>query len=173
MTNLEAAFNVFSAFPEGLTRFEFVELLDTPEAKRNSSAQLSQFVKEGLAIKDGSRFNPATGQMSSVYMPTGAPFSERVLEARTSSRRRKRSTLDELKNLRKEVEELRKWKCAAISRFPELAIDPIILAARKRVAAILRSEGCAAKAELIEAGDLDDGDTMRVVRALLEDAADA
>lgn len=72
-------------------------------------------------------------------------------------------------NLSAELEALRRWKNDAIARFPELGLDPVILAARQRVAAILREEGNPAKAALVERGELDAGETMRIVLSIMGD----
>lgn len=155
----EAAFEIFAAFPEGLTCYEFVELMENEADRTNASARLSQYVKEGLAVKEGHRVREATGQSSVVYVPTGRPFSERLIEWREPTRKRKKPTDSELV-------QLRKWKAAAIARFPELAVDPAILKARKRLADILRNEGNVIKANLVENGDLDDCEAMRIVLSL-------
>ncbi|NBT78179.1 MAG: hypothetical protein EBT04_06955 [Betaproteobacteria bacterium] len=159
-TGYERSYDVFAAFPEGLTCYEFVDLLDDPADKENASGRLSQFVKEGLAIKDGHRVRETTGQTSIVYVPTGRAFSERIMEWRETTRKRRRPTDSELV-------QLRKWKAAAIERFPELGTDPAVLAARKKLSEILRKEGNAIKASLVESGDLDDSESMRIVLSCL------
>ncbi len=163
-TSHEAAFDAFSAFAGGLACFEFIELMDSKEDKRCASARLSQFVKEGLAERRGLRRNPGTGLDCVAYIPTGRRFSERILEDRDPRRKRRRPTTDELKTLRR-------WKADAIARFPELGVDPLILRARKQVASILRDEGSEAKAALVERGELDDGETMRIVLSIMRAAA--
>lgn len=164
----ETAFNVFNQFPDGLACFEFIQLMDADTDRRNASARLSQFVNEGLAKKEGVRFNEATGQTSVVYKPTGKPFSERVLENREPTRKRKRPTDQELIDLRRANAEHIKWKTAAIARFPELAVAPAIMRARTRLAEILRHEGNVIKAHLVESGDMDDSEAMRIVLSITE-----
>lgn len=161
--SVQKAFEIFSAFPEGLAVFEFVELMDDALDRRNASARLSQFVYEGLAQKAGHRINPRTGQNCTVYAATGKAFSERDMTPRHPARKRKRPTDSELI-------ELRRWKHDAIARFPELGVDPIVLKARQQVAEILRKEGAEAKAALVERGELDDGETMRIVLSILRPA---
>lgn len=156
----EQAFNIFSSYSEGLTSNEFVDLMVSKEDKRNASARLSQFVKEGLAKKAGSRINSETGNRVTIYTPSGASFSNRVFESRAPSRKRRRPTSSELI-------ELRRWKADAIKRYPDLGIDPIIFDARQRVADILRSEGFEDKARIVESGELDGGETMRIVLSIL------
>lgn len=159
----ERAYNVLKAFPEGLAHFEFIELLDGDLVNINASAVLSWFVTAGLAEKRGQRVNPKTGAPQSVYVPTGQSFRVRQQEKRLSSRGRKGP-------FEAEVKELRKWKADAIARFPELAVDPIVLRARNRVASILREEGNIEKALMVEKGLLDDGELMRVVISVMKEA---
>lgn len=159
-TATEKAFNILATFPDGLTCFELMEFLETEQEKRSASARLSQFVNEGLATREGVRHNPGTGLPGVVYKPTGVPYSQRQPEIRIRPRKRKRPTDTELV-------ELRRWKADAIKRFPQLGVDPIVLTARDHVASILRSEGNEAKAALVDQGELDDGETMRIVLSVL------
>lgn len=156
----EEAFVAFSQFREGLTRPEFEALMDSKEDKRCASARLSQFVKEGLAEIRGTSLNPETGQMCKVYVPTGLAFSKRALEDRKPSRRRRRPTDNELV-------ELRAWKASALERFPELAVSKAILRSRIRWAEMLRAEGQVAKAVLVERGEFDDTETMKVLALIV------
>lgn len=163
-TAYETAFDTFKAFPEGLADFEFSSLLDGTTEKAHSSALLSLFVKEGLADKVGVKVNPATGNNATVYRHNGRDFSQRIHEARAPTRKR-RGPFDD------EVKQLRAWKRAAIERFPELGIEPVILEARAKVASILRVDGGdEAKAAMVECGELDNSDMMRVVIAVLRGA---
>jgi len=160
-TKYEQAFNVFATFPEGLTCFEFEQLLDDP---RSTSKMLSLFWQEGLAEKGAKRVNPKTGIAHLSYIPTGVPFSQRITRTQIASSRKS----DRADN---ELIELRQWKAEAIKRFPELGLDPLVKKARSTVADIFRREGNQTKAALIESGELDDGDTMRAVLSVLRNAA--
>ncbi len=162
MSKYEKAFDVFRQFEDGLACFEFVQLFECDSDKQCASARLSQFVLEGLAVKIGSRANPETNNSGVVYVPTGVPYRDRNLEPREPRRKRRGPYESELKALRK-------WKANAIDRYPELGLDSAILKARAQVASILRMEGNSAKAVMVERGDLDDGETMRIILAMVKD----
>lgn len=157
----EDAFNVFAAFPEGLTCPEFRALMETEADKRNASARLSQFVMEGLARREGAKINPESGISCGLYIPTGIPFSKRIVEKRHPNRKRRAKTEPELFALRK-------WKADAIKRFPELAVSERVLKARLTLADIYRKEGQSIKATLVEKGELDDTEAMRLVQAMMQ-----
>jgi hypothetical protein len=163
MNNLYAeSFEVLSQFPEGLTIFEFLDLLDEP-GRKNASSRLSQFVEEGLAEISGKRTNPATGQSCNVYTPTGKP-----LEARQRRRQRhdvpvRKPSPRKINALRDELLDLRAWKAWAISLHPDLAIDPFTLKARAAVAGYLREVGNIGRAIMVEHGELDDSDTVKAM----------
>ena len=177
----EMAFDILAAFPDGLTHFELVDLLPAEAGKPDcTSARLSQMVKEGLARKVDIRQNGRTGVYSAVYAPTGLPFSERKKEERAPERKRHRPRNADLRSIQSALDAakadialLEAWKASAISRFPELAVDPIVFAARQRFADILREDGNASKAILVMAGELDDGETMRALISLLKGQGDA
>jgi hypothetical protein len=164
ITFQERAYDILRQFEDGLTCPEFEALSDTAQDKRNASARLSQFVKEGLAEKAGTRINEKTGQICIVYRATGVPFSKRIVEVRNPKRKRRRPTETELL-------ELRAWKAAAIERFPELATSPALIEARQRVAAIFEEQGSPVKATMVRSGEMDDCEMMRVVARLIEGGA--
>jgi hypothetical protein len=155
----EKTFDILSSFQEGLT-CEELQSLDTDGGGKKISALLSLMVHEGLAKKAGFKINPETGHNVSIYAPLGTRFDERVREKRAANRKRRRPTDQELLDLRE-------WKRLAIIRFPELGVDPMIAKARKQVAEIYRSDGNATKAAMVESGNLDDGDSMRIALAIM------
>lgn len=154
ITGYERTFDVFRQFPEGLTSFELIDLLDDKGDKASATSRLSHFVKEGLAEKAGNRACTKTGRMGAVYRPSGKPFSERVFHPH--GQKLSPAVSDELK-------ELRAFKADAIKRFPELLISPKIIRARKVWADALRSEGQIGKASIVDSGGLDDTEQMRVL----------
>ena len=160
VTQYERVFDVFKAFPDGLASFELDTLVDEISPRPKTSSLISLLVTHGLAFKDGAKVNPATGSSVCIYKPTGRLFSQRLHEVR-APRRKRRGPFES------EVKELREWKAKAIARFPELGLDPAILKARAHVSKILRDEGNEAKAVMVEMGELDSGEMMRAVIALL------
>lgn len=165
----EHIFNVFAQFPDGLAAYELRDLLDPDTAYQNVSALLSLYVSEGVAEKRGSKINPATGHSCTVYAANGTPYYSRRLIGRDNERGKPtpRKLTDRIVTLQARIDGLEAWKAEAIKRFPELGVDPVILAARKSLAAIMRSEGMGAKAVLIERGELDDGENMRIVVSIM------
>jgi hypothetical protein len=156
ITGYERTFDVFRQFPEGLTSFELIDLLDDEGDKASATSRLSQFVKEGLAEKAGSRPCIKTNRIGAVYVPNGKPFAERIPHPHGPKPFPKSALNDELK-------ELRAFKADAIKRFPELLISPKIIRARKVWADALRSEGQIGKASIVDSGGLDDTEQMRVL----------
>lgn len=67
-----------------------------------------------------------------------------------------------------ELIELRQWKADAIARYPDLAVDPLVLKARRIVAQTLRDSGDANMAEVVERGTMDHKPLMKVALAALE-----
>ena len=156
----ESTFNILACFPDGLTGFELIDLLETEPEKRSATSRLSQFVHEGLATKQGRRLCPKTGKSSVVYVPTGRSFADRIVHPH--GKRTAIALADQA-----ELENLREWKANAIRLFPELGTAPEIIAARDAWAGALRSEGQETKARLVEGGDFDDCEHMRVILHVL------
>lgn len=73
-----------------------------------------------------------------------------------------------IEELKEQIATLEKWKENAITRFPELSVDPLVLVARKMVAEELRASGDMAMANHVERGDKDDSLPMRVTIKALE-----
>lgn len=71
--------------------------------------------------------------------------------------------------LRAEVIELKQWKADAIERFPELAVPPIMMRARKLVAKELEAAGDRNLAMQVMAGTKDGTLMVRVAVAALEE----
>lgn len=66
-----------------------------------------------------------------------------------------------------ELEELRRWKADAIARYPDLAVDPLVLKARQMVAEEI-GDTDAAMRDAVLAGQRDGALPMRVALKLLE-----
>lgn len=78
----------------------------------------------------------------------------------------------QVKQLQEQIAELVAWKQEAIARFPDLAVDPVILRARELVSAEVKAGGDNALAEAVLAGRKDDTLMMRVTIKALEEAND-
>lgn len=70
--------------------------------------------------------------------------------------------------LREEVRELLAWKEAAIARFPDLAVDPLVLKARQIVSTTFLAQGDAEQAKNANLGKLDGRPIMIATLAALE-----
>jgi hypothetical protein len=77
---------------------------------------------------------------------------------------------DVMAALKARVLELESWKFDAITRYPDLAADPIVLKARRLVSEEVRASGDGILADRILAGNKDDGLLMRVTIKALEEA---
>jgi hypothetical protein len=170
ITQQEHIFNVFSQFPEGLAAYELRELLDDDAVYQNVSALLSLYVSEGIAEKRGSKVNPATRHLCTVYAANGTPYSSRKLSKRAPERGMPapRKLTNRLHILQARIDTLESWKADAISRYPDLGTPPIIDEARKRIAEIFTAEGDHIKAQLVLSGEMDRTDVMRAVVAIID-----
>lgn len=75
----------------------------------------------------------------------------------------------QIAELKAQLAELEEWKANAIGRFPDLAVDPLVLRARKLVAEEFVASGDNAMADQVRRGLKDGTPMMRVtVRALEE-----
>lgn len=70
--------------------------------------------------------------------------------------------------LREEIAELKAWKEAAIRRYPDLAVDPLVLKARQIVSAIFADQGDAVQAAHALEGKLDKRPIMLATLSALE-----
>lgn len=75
----------------------------------------------------------------------------------------------QVKGLKEQIAQLEAWKAKAIAEYPNLAVEPIVLRARKLVAAELRASGDMALAHHVELGDKDTTLMMRVAIKALEE----
>jgi hypothetical protein len=76
-----------------------------------------------------------------------------------------------LEQAQAEIEELRAWKEAAMSRFPDLAVSAVVIKARKIVADEVRAGGDTLLANQIVSGLKDSTLMVRVALKALEDVA--
>lgn len=78
--------------------------------------------------------------------------------------RRLECRIDKLKS---DIAVLEAWKASAIAQHPELGVDPTVIEARRKVAAIFSGKGLELKAQLVLSGEMDSSDAMRAVVSLL------
>ena len=78
----------------------------------------------------------------------------------------------QIKQLVNTITELEAWKRDAISRYPDLAVDPTVLKARKLVSEEVRAGGDHTLADQIMLGRKDDTLMMRVTIKALEEGND-
>lgn len=155
-TAYQRTFEVFATFTEGMTVHDLEALMEQHNDKKAASKRLSQFVKEGLAVK-----LPRAGRVS-LYIPTGKGIADRKLETRDPARGRKRLPEQRLTDLERELARLKAFEERALKRHPDLATPDHIHAARERVCAILDRNGRTEAAKLTLAGMRDDSNEMLV-----------
>ena len=78
----------------------------------------------------------------------------------------------QIEELKDKIAELEAWKQAAMSRFPDLAVSPIVLKARRLVADEVRAGGDTLLANQIIEGRKDDTMLVKVTIKALEEAVD-
>lgn len=75
----------------------------------------------------------------------------------------------QIRELQQQITELQAWKAKAVEQYPDLAVEPVVLKARKLVAAELRASGDTSLAHHVEVGDKDTTLMMRVAIKALEE----
>lgn len=80
----------------------------------------------------------------------------------------KASLRGRVRQLEDEVATLRSWKTEALLRYPDLAVEPAVLQARKIVADLLKTNGDATRAADVQAGKSDTTLIMKATIAALE-----
>ncbi len=154
----------------GVTGNEIVALMPhvTPAAVRSMITYLKargdvvvSGKKEESWGTDGTRHNP-TYALSEDGKPPVKP-----LKHKEPSSAALHATI---KSLQDTISDLEEWKRNAIVRFPDLAVDPVVLRARKLVAAEVRAGGDNALAEQIMLGTKDATLMVRVTVKALEEA---
>lgn len=76
----------------------------------------------------------------------------------------------QIRQLQEQIATLEAWKADAIARYPELAVAPVVLRARKLVAEELRAGGDPTLAQHVERGEKDTTLMMRVTIKALEES---
>lgn len=153
----------------GLTSTEIAELM--PHVKKTTIAPAVHMLKNLGAIKtEGHKLiTCANGKPKPVptYVLSNEPTSNVVkMKQREPTEVGLRAQLESLKV---KVSELEAWKADAIARYPDLAVDPVVLKARKLVASELRTSGDTNLASEVEAGRKDSTLMMRVTIKALEE----
>lgn len=162
-------------FPNTTTN-EIVDLL--PEISRISlQSTISRLFKNDVLIKGSPKIEIREG---------GKPYSARTYIVNPNAvGRLKRATSPKpasvltdaglnarIEELKREVQELKAWKNDALERFPELAVPPLLLRARKFAADEARSSGDNQLATSIMCGHKDNTLLVRVALKVLEEAND-
>jgi hypothetical protein len=165
-------YEAISQFPEGLTGADCYELFPT-EGNRNAVfSALSAMAKCGVLRINGKRPSAKTGKRVSVYV-TGKPVSEFswLLKNRRTVKPTEAGLQMRLDAAHATIKELDAWKADAIARFPDLAVEPALIAARKKVAALFHSEGDKVKANAVLTGLHDATPIVRLAAALIDEMA--
>lgn len=119
--------------------------------------------QSGIKTHFGTNGIPYKTKMYAVSDTPNVPKAEKVADKDTTHS-------DVLATLKARVLELESWKFDAITRYPDLAADPIVLKARRLVSEEVRAGGDFVLADRIFAGNKDDGLLMRVTVRALEEA---
>jgi hypothetical protein len=151
----------------GLTASEIRELLSDDQKCFTDSA-LNYYSSRG-ALTWTTKPNPRAGRKM-VRAYSLAP--EGTMPVQYKRRKKASATpageVETIRLLREEIAELKAWKAAAITRYPDLAVDPAVLRARKIVADIFAKMGDPREAEHARAGKLDERPIMLAALAALE-----
>lgn len=163
--------DVLAQFNEGLLAAETKELFPGEGNPNAVPAALSLLKAAGAVKVIGKRVSPLSGKLCSVFAATGKPLAEPVRSSPTRKAPTSIGMVARLDAANAKVAELEEWKADAIKRFPDLAVDPAVIQARKRVAAMFRSDGDSMKADAALSGQMDNTPIMRAVTATIEDLA--
>lgn len=171
MTKSEIAAQIIEVVKEmpGLTTSEISSLM--PHANKSTVGYyMHRLAKQGIIYEvgkkssgggSGRRRNVAVYAFSDNPQPVAVPVKRKApTEAALHIH---------IKELKAQIAELETWKADALSRYPDLAVDPVVLRARKLVADEVRAGGDKALAEQILAGRKDDTLMVRVTVKALEE----
>lgn len=144
MTNDEKILEAVRAMP-GSTSKEIAQLTDIGVS--SVSARLSVFVKRGLVRRESGKHYPGDGKP---IIPTKLRMTQGTKDKMHISR------------LEQRVAELEAWQTEAIRRYPDLAVKPEILEARRVIAEVYTQKGDKQKVIEAMAGKLDETALMQV-----------
>ena len=156
----------------GLTSMEILQLM--PHKSRASVTSMVFWLKGKGVIKEGTK-KPVTmrnGKTKSVptYVLSDNPAPNVVKMKRKAPT--EAALHMQIKQLNAQISELEAWKRGAISRYPDLAVDPTVLKARKLVAEEVRAGGDHMLADQIARGLKEETLMMRVTIKALEEGND-
>jgi len=156
-------FDVIAQFPEGIAAHEIKDLLPEDNVGNAIFGTISALKMGGKILTAAKRKNPVTDHWVAAYTinenwNAGAPIMRKPAPAPIGIQ----ANLDAAKAT---IAELQAWKAAAIARYPDLAVEPALLEARKRAAAVFKTDGDHLKATAIMAGK---HDSTAIVRALFD-----
>lgn len=166
----EEVLEVIKAMP-GCTTSEIVELM--PHASHSAVCCMVHNLKREGRIREGDKKsfvkkNGAGGKLGTYFFVDGpAAPAPRVMKRNTPTASGYEVRLAEKDE---KIRELEAWKDAAIKRYPDLAVPPVTLKARKIVADELRAGGDPVLADQVMKGFKDNTLMVRVtIKALEED----
>lgn len=155
-----------SLFPN-ITSAEVMDLL--PELPKSSVYTfLSKGAAKGMLV-EGPKKYPPTGegykQRTYAVNPNYTPKQRHI---QTPVKPTEAGFNARIEELHAKLAELESWKADAIARFPDLAVPPLVLTARKLAADEVRAGGDSALANQIMAGQKDGTMLVRVTLKALE-----
>lgn len=162
-------YDVIKQFPEGLIAAEIASLFPDEGGTKNLVFSTLNNMKGRKLIKViGKRVSAETGYKCAVYGVDRAYDESPRSVSRVPTNKGLQARLDAANA---KIAELEAWKSEAIQRFPDLAVGPALVAARKKVAAMFRSEGDSMKADAVMKGQHDNTPIVRLAASLIEEMA--
>ena len=143
-----------------------------PHASTSAVVSMVHWLKKNGIIEEGKNKRPIEQKDGSMrHVPTYVLSSNPTPNVIKMKRKAPSEAAlhMQVKQLQEQIEVLFRWKADAIARHPDLAVAPLVLKARKLVAAELRASGDASLAHHVERGQKDDTLMMRVTIKALEE----
>lgn len=156
----------------GVTSMEIASLM--PHRSRAAITSMVFWLKnKGVIEESGKKVAPMKNGVSK-YVPTYVLSSNPTPNIVKMKRKAPTEAAlhMQIKQLLAQIAELEAWKRDAISRYPDLAVDPTVLKARKLVSEEVRAGGDHTLADQIARGLKDETLMMRVTIKALEEGND-
>lgn len=167
----ERVLDTLAHFPEGLSHDELKSLF--PEVRTNGVHAALYNLRVGECAHVIKMRDRDVGRPEKIWAATGRAYEDRN-RGRDKMKARKPTSIAidaRLSDALAKIAELEAWQAHAIARYPDLAVEPAIIEARKRVAAILRETGDTSGADQVMHGNRDHTPIVKAVAATIRDLA--
>lgn len=168
-------YNALKVFPEGLSIGELKQFFEETKNKNTIYATIFELQKRGNVVKAPLGKTNDQGHRVSIYKATNkVPAIKKTMFNKKPIKNKEVKPTPaainfEAESLKKKVEELLAWKAQAIKRFPDLAVHPLMLEARKRVAKSFTDCNDHTKAKSVIAGECDNSPIVKTVFDVLNE----